>query len=71
MKKEFLGEETNASKIKLDEVHEIEEPTYTESDLIGESNSEPVEAPLRRSNRVPHQPNRYYSFLVWMVILSN
>ena len=31
---------------------------------IGGSNPEPLEAPLRRSDRVPHQPNRYYGFLV-------
>ena len=32
--------------------------------MIEESNLEPVEASLRRSNRVPHQPDRYYEFLV-------
>ena len=53
LKKKFLGEETNTSKIELDEVHEVEELTHIESNLIGESNLEPVEAPLRRSNRVP------------------
>ena len=37
---------------------------YTELDLIEKLNLELVEAPLRRSGRVPHQPNRYYSFLV-------
>ena len=64
MKKKFLEEETNASKIELGEVYEVEEPAHTESNLIGESNSKPVEASLRRSSRVSHQPDRYYDFLV-------
>ena len=54
MEKKFLGEGANACKIKLDEVHEVEGPTHTELDLIDESNSESVEVPLRRSDRVPH-----------------
>ena len=34
-------------------------------DLIGESNSKPViEVPLRRSDRVSHQSDRYYGFLI-------
>ena len=32
--------------------------------MIKKSNSEPVEALLRRSDRVPCQPNRYYGFLI-------
>ena len=32
--------------------------------LIEKSNLEPVEAPLRRSDRVPRQPIRYYNFLI-------
>ena len=68
LEKKFLGEGTNASKIELDEVRSIEEPTQSsrpiESDLI-RSNPEPiVEISLRRSGRVSHQPDRYYSFLV-------
>ena len=42
----------------------MEGPTHTELNLIGESNPEPVEAPLRRSNRVQYQSDRYYDFLV-------
>ena len=64
MKKKFLGEGANACKIKLDEIHEVERSTHTELDLICESNSELVEASLRRSDRVPHQPDRYYDFLI-------
>ena len=63
LKKEFLGEGANAYKIEIDKVHEVEGPTHIELDLIGESNSRPVEMPLRRSNRVSRQPNRYYGFL--------
>ena len=33
--------------------------------MIGESNSEHVEALLGRSDRVPYQSDRYYGFLVW------
>ena len=53
MEKEFLGEGANTCRIELNEVHE-EGPTHTELGSIGESNSEPIEAPLRRSDRVPH-----------------
>ena len=61
---QFLGEGANAYKIKLDKVYEVEGPTHTKLYLIGESILEPVEAPLRRSSRVPHQSNIYYSFLI-------
>ena len=43
----------------------MEGPTHTELSLVGESNPELVEAPLRRSSRVPHQSDRYYDFLIW------
>ena len=62
MKKKCLGEGSNACKIKLDEVHEVEGPMHTKLDLIRESNLEPVEVPLRRFDRVPHQAN--YNFLI-------
>ena len=64
LKKKFLGEGANVCKIKLDEVHEVEGSIHTELDLIGESNSEPIEVPLKRSGRVPYQLDRYYSFLI-------
>ena len=64
LEKEFLGEEANACKIELDEVHVVEGLRHIELGSIGGSNPEPLEAPLRRSDRVPHQPNRYYGFLV-------
>ena len=51
--------------IELNKVHEVERPTYTELDSIGESNLESIEAPLRRFSRVLHQPDRYCGFLVW------
>ena len=68
LKKKFLGIGINATKVELDEVRQVEEsiPTTepTELDLI-RSNFEPVlKAPLRRYGRIPHQPDRYYSFLV-------
>ena len=53
MEKKFLGEGANACKIEFDEVYEIEGLTHTELDSIGESNLEPIEAPLRISGRVP------------------
>ena len=64
LEKKFLGEGANAYKIELDEVQEVEGLTHTELDLIEKSNLTPVEASLRRSDRVPHQSNRYYSFLI-------
>ena len=64
LEKEFLSEGTNTYKIKLNEVYEMEEITHIELDLIGESNSEPIEAPLRRSGRLLCQSDRYYSFLI-------
>ena len=58
LKKEFLGEGTVASKVKLEEVRQVQKPTQVaepESDLV-RSDPEPiVPAPLRRSGRVPHQ----------------
>ena len=47
LEKEFLGEGANTCKIELDEVYEVERPTHIELNLIGESNLEPIEAPLR------------------------
>ena len=47
LEKEFLGKGANACKIELDEVHEVERTTHIELGSIGDSNSEPVEAPLR------------------------
>ena len=64
LEKKFLGERANTCKIELDEIHEVEGPTHTKLDSIGESNPKPVEAPLRRSSRVPHQSDRYYNFLI-------
>ena len=64
LEKEFLREGTNVSKIKLDEIHEIQELIHTESDLIEELNLKPIETPLRRSDRIPHQLDRYYNFLI-------
>ena len=52
LEKKFLREGTNACKIEFGEVQEMEGPTYIESDLIEESNLEPVEAPLTRFGRV-------------------
>ena len=64
LEKEFLGEGANACKIELDEVHEVEGLTHTELELLGETNSEPIEPPLRRSGRKSCQLDRYYDFLV-------
>ena len=64
MEKEFLSKGANACNIELDEIQEVERPIHTELDLIKESNLEPVEVSLRRSDRVPHQSNRYYNFLI-------
>ena len=67
MKKKFLSEGISASKVELNEVRQVEESTsVTESEpnLI-RSNLEPnIQTCLRRSDRVPHQSDRYLSFLV-------
>ena len=68
LEKKFLDKETNTSKIELDKVRSIEEPTHSskpiELDLI-RSNPKPiVKSSLRRSNSIPYQPDRYYNFLV-------
>ena len=66
LEKKFLWEETNASKIELDEVRSVKYPTKS---------SKPIELDLiksrtyfrnifKESGRVPHQPDRYYDFLV-------
>ena len=67
LENEFLSEGTVASKVELDEVRQVKKPTHVtepEPNLI-RSDPEPIDyAPLRRSGRVPHQPDRYYGFLV-------
>ena len=65
LKKEFLGEGTVASDVEFGEIQQVEEPkhlTDTREPALIRSNPESV--PLRRSGRVPHQPDRYYGFLV-------
>ena len=68
LEKKFLGERINVSKIELDEVRSVEEPTQSsksiESDLIRSNSESIIETSLRKFNRVPRQPNRYYDFLV-------
>ena len=68
LEKKFLGEGTNTSKIELDEVLSVEEPTQSsksiELNLIRSNSKSIVEIFLRRSDRVLHQLDRYYGFLV-------
>ena len=67
LEKEFLGEGTVAAKIELSEVQQVEEPTYLSDHIepaMIRSYPEPTPEPLRRSGRVPRQPDRYYGFLV-------
>ena len=64
LEKEFLREGTNTTKIELSNVCEVAIPAHIESDLIGESNPESVEASLKRFDRIPHQLNRYHGFLI-------
>ena len=63
LEKEFLGEGTIASKIELDEVQPIEEPAHSK-DIVEPAVIESHPEPIRRSGRIPRQPDRYYSFLV-------
>ena len=74
LEKVFLGEGTVASKVELEEVQQVEKLTQIaelESNLIRSDPKPIVPAPLRRSGRVPCQPDRYYGFLVRTAILSN
>ena len=64
LKKKFLEEGVNFTKIELSDIHKVEKSTHIELDLIEESNPEPVDVPLRRSDKVPYSSNRYYDFLV-------
>ena len=69
LEKKFFDEETDAIKIKLDKVQQVEEPTQTSKNIeqvLIRSNLEPIiKVPLRKSNKVLHQPDRYYDLLVW------
>ncbi len=68
LEKEFLSEGTKSSNVELREVQHVEDPTpsteLVESDLIRSDPKPILDAPLRRSGRVPRQPDRYYDFLV-------
>ena len=68
LEKEFLGEGTVAAKIELDEVRSIKKSTQSSKPInldLNRSNLKLIiETSLRRSGRVPHQPDRYYNFLV-------
>ena len=66
MENEFLTESTKAN-IEHDEVQQVEVPLHSETAIeptLIRSNPEPIEEPLRRSSRVPHQSDRYFGFLV-------
>ena len=67
LEKEYLIGSAKAN-VELNEVRQGEVPLHSrtaiEPTLIG-SNSEPIEEPLRRSGRVPHQSNIYFGFLVY------
>ena len=68
LEKEFLGEGTVASKIELGEVQPVKEPARSKDIIelaVIESHLEPS---LRRSDKVPHQPDRYYVSWSRMVI---
>ena len=69
LEKKFLIEEIDATKIELEKVRQTEEliqiSKNIESDLIRSNLKLIVKAHLKRSNRVPYQPNRYYDILAW------
>ena len=64
LEKEFLGEGTIASKIELSEVQLVEEPACSKDVIEPAVIKSHPESSLRRSGRVLHQLDRYYSFLV-------
>ena len=68
LEKEFLGEGTVASKVELDEVQQVEEltPIAEPESNLSRSDPEPnIPTPLRWSDRVPRQSDKYYDFLIW------
>ena len=67
LEKKFLGEGTIAYKVELDEVQQVERPTPTAKPELNLIRSDPkpnVPVPLRRSDRVSCQSDRYYDFLI-------
>ena len=66
LEKEYLTGSAKAN-VELYEVRQEKVPLHSKTTielaLIG-SDPEPIEEPLRRSGRVPHQPDRYFGFLV-------
>ena len=66
LEKEYLTRSAKAN-VELNEVQQREVPLHSETTieptLIG-SDPEPIEEPLRRSGRVPRQPDREFGFLV-------
>ena len=66
LEKEYLTGSAKAN-VELSEIQQEEVPLHPETTiepaLIG-SDPEPIEEPFRRSGRVPHQPDRYFGFLV-------
>ena len=73
LEKEFLSKGTIDSKIELNEVQQEEEPihihTAIEPNLI-RSNPKPIMQPSRRSDRVPHSSDRYYGYLMAILLSS-
>ena len=62
LEKEFLGEGTVASKIELDEVQPVEEPTHSKDVIEPAVIRSHPESIFRRSDRAPHQPDRNFDF---------
>ena len=67
LEKKNFREGINASKVEFEKVQQVEliqfsEPT--ESNWTMSNSKHVVEAPLRRSDRVSHQSDRYYDFLI-------
>ena len=66
LEKKYLTESTKAN-VELNEVQQEEIPLHSETAielaLIG-LNLELIEEPLRRFDRVPCQPDRYFNFLI-------
>ncbi|MGI4673451.1 hypothetical protein ACR2XN_28710 [Klebsiella pneumoniae] len=63
MEKQFILEGNSGSKIELNEVQETQTTTVQEETPV-QTEQPSVEHPIRRSERVSRQPERYYGLVI-------
>ena len=65
LEKKFLGEGTVAAKIELGKVQPVKEHVHSKDITESAVSESHLKSTSRRSDIVPHQSDRYYSFLIW------